>query len=246
MLRFYGQCFKLAGKGIFGVIGDFGTLFAIILAYEVWRKAEWVNDPKLLATINAWGGWIIPILLFGGISIARLILAPYWLYRKRRDEVNALNSRLSREAPYFLSLTQRVNTHELINKFEISLGYINKGSRNALKVSASLWMRDIELTAPATVVNHKSANEVPPEIELHLGSTFARTALVIKPQFVVLVVSYLKDHDQAVPSVDSFFYKWDGIKDDVMPMHLSHASMEQRKLIEPDVLQDLERRGLLA
>ena len=87
---FYWRCIKLTGKGVLGVVGDFGVLFAIGLAWVVSQHPEWLADKETWATVNAFGGWIIPIGLLASISIARLILAPFWVYEETRRERDAL------------------------------------------------------------------------------------------------------------------------------------------------------------
>lgn len=87
---FYWRCIKFAGKGVLGVIGNFGTLFAIGLAWVVSQHPEWLDNKRILAIVNALGGWIIPIGILASISIWRLILAPFRIYQETCRERDAL------------------------------------------------------------------------------------------------------------------------------------------------------------
>ena len=98
MAVFYWQCVKRAGKGVVGIIGNFGTLFAVVLALITSIHPEWIADPRTLAWVNAIGGWIVPVCLLASISIVRLILAPYWIYKEKADKLDVAN-KLLREKP---------------------------------------------------------------------------------------------------------------------------------------------------
>jgi len=43
-LRFYTECLKLAVRGTLGVIGDFGTIFAIGLAFIASVRPGWLSN----------------------------------------------------------------------------------------------------------------------------------------------------------------------------------------------------------
>src|SRR5438552_17865737 len=84
----------MAGKGVVGIIGEFGTLLAVVLAQITSIHPKWIDDPRMLALVNAIGGWIVPIALLASISIVRLILAPYWIYKEVADELARSNKLL--------------------------------------------------------------------------------------------------------------------------------------------------------
>jgi hypothetical protein len=98
VVSFYWECLKRAGKGVVGIIGDFGTLFAIALALITSIHPKWIDDPRMLALVNAIGGWIVPITLLASISIVRLILAPYWIYTETKTKLDDAN-KILREKP---------------------------------------------------------------------------------------------------------------------------------------------------
>ena len=156
--KFYGQWLKLAGKGLLGVIGDCGTVFALMLAYEVWRKAEWVNDPRLLATVNAWGGWIIPILLLGGISITRLILAPCWIWKKQNKRAQELQDKLSKydETPVFPIIQMSANSEP------IRVNIRNKGRDEEPIESICLYLCNDEKNEPFRLLKPDSSGKTLP------------------------------------------------------------------------------------
>lgn len=93
MWRFYWRCFRLAGKGLLGVIGDFCTVFAVALAVETARHAEWTTNPETLAFVNGLGGWKLPIGLLASLSAIRLVLAPYWIYKEQADKLRFFETR---------------------------------------------------------------------------------------------------------------------------------------------------------
>ena len=79
---FYWKCFKLAGKGVWGVIGDIGTFLALATAAFWHFFPGLLNDPATIAKVNDWGGIYLVLLPLATLSVIRLCLAPYWIYQE--------------------------------------------------------------------------------------------------------------------------------------------------------------------
>jgi hypothetical protein len=81
---FYWRWLKTAVTGAWGIMSLAATISSIALAVVV--STHWANDTAI-SQLNAIGGWILPVTIFSSIFFARLLLAPYWLWREMADKV---------------------------------------------------------------------------------------------------------------------------------------------------------------
>jgi hypothetical protein len=62
------------------------TICAIGLALIADQQPSWASH-RLIAQLNAIGGWIVPVVIFCSLFAIRLLLAPYWLWREMAEKV---------------------------------------------------------------------------------------------------------------------------------------------------------------
>jgi len=137
-LCFYGRCLKTAGKGVLGVIGDCGTILGIGLAIIASVNPPWFQNRATSAEVNAIGGWMVPIVLLASISIVRLILSPYWIFKEERDRSQLLQNKLNDydATPIF----PVVEPHS--NGEHITIKITNKGKEEEPVESVALYLSD--------------------------------------------------------------------------------------------------------
>jgi hypothetical protein len=164
----------------------------------------------------------------------------YW--RSHRNEIKrqiALTSDEEPDAPKFDTFEPRIEYHEVINKFEISIGYRNIGKRRALDVETAIWVSDCSLTRDSVVRKHESAGDVPPNSDRFFGVTFSISKPEIRPHFIVLIISYRGSRQHEHLEKQPFFYKWVGIKNGITNAALYIASREERSAIEHKMAEEL-------
>jgi hypothetical protein len=81
---FYWRWLKTAVTGAWGITSVAATISGIVLAVVV--STHWANDTAI-SQLNVIGNWILPVTIFSSIFVARLLLAPYWLWREMADKV---------------------------------------------------------------------------------------------------------------------------------------------------------------
>jgi hypothetical protein len=86
MISFYWRCLKTAVTGAWGITSVAASISAVALAVIVDKHPDWANDTAI-AQLNAIGGWIVPVTIFASMFVARLVLAPYGLWREMADKV---------------------------------------------------------------------------------------------------------------------------------------------------------------
>jgi hypothetical protein len=86
MISFYWRCLKTAVAGAWGITSVVISICAIALAVIVDKRPNWASD-IVIGQLNAIGGWIAPVTIFCSLFVARLLLAPYWLWREMAEKV---------------------------------------------------------------------------------------------------------------------------------------------------------------
>lgn len=140
------------------------------------------------------------------------------------------------DAPNFITFESRVEYHEAINKFEISIGYRNIGKRNPIDAIKRFWLIDCSLTGDPTEREFHSGVDSHQDREGFANIAFSITKPEIPPQFVVLTISYLVEREQERVK-QQFFYKWSGIKSGAYSSALHNISQEDRTKIEQKMFE---------
>jgi hypothetical protein len=109
MIGFYWRWLKLAVTGAWGFTSVAGSICAIALAVVVDKGPHWAND-TVIAQLNAIGGWIVPVTMFCSLFVARLLVAPYWLWREMVDKVAQAES----AAPQIIAVPLKSRVHPKI------------------------------------------------------------------------------------------------------------------------------------
>ena len=138
------------GQGDAGRNRDFGTIFAIGLAFIASVRPEWLSNTHTLGVVNAIGGWMVPIGLLASITVVRLILAPYWLYHEAAVKLQAVNAK--RPAIVCLtseSIVEPKVTHDqhgnIIVRVAINLRFDNVGDGSACNYKIAIyscWLKE--------------------------------------------------------------------------------------------------------
>jgi hypothetical protein len=145
--NFYGQWLKLAFRGTWGVMGAFTTIAGLVLASIADQKPAWAS-PALIEKLNSLGGWKVPILIFSSVLVARLILAPYWIWKKERKRAQKLQDKLDDydDTPVFPFV-------EIPSNIEpIRVKLINKGKDSEPVESVCLYLSDGEKNEPFRIL----------------------------------------------------------------------------------------------
>lgn len=142
-------------------------------------------------------------------------------------------------APRFETFDPRVIYHEAINKFEISIGFRNIGKRDALSPKKTFWECDYSLTRDSTTRAVESGVDPEQDKTGFAGVTFSISKPPISPQFVVLIISYLKKPRDKKRSVQEFRYKWSGIlRNGSYNTGLENISKQERARIDQKMTEE--------
>jgi hypothetical protein len=164
------------------------------------------------------------------IGLAAIGLPAWALFKLVNENEKAHNETL---APNFITFDPRVEHHEAINKFEISIGYRNTGERDPLAVKKVFWVTDYSLTRDSTTRPIESGVDPQQDRQGFAGVKFSISKLPINPQFIVLIISYLKSPRDQRRYTQQFYYKWSGIlRNGAYNSVLENITMEERAKIE--------------
>ena len=127
--------------------------------------------------------WRLGIFGFGVLGLFISCIGWYSAHRKEKTTSES-------DAPKFDTFEPRIEYRDVINKFEISIGYCNIGKRDALDVDTAIWVSDCSLTRNSVVRRHESGTDVPPNSPRFFNNTFSISKPNIHPLFIVLTISY--------------------------------------------------------
>jgi len=143
---FYWRWLKTAVTGAWGIGSVAATISGIALAVVV--STHWANDTAI-SQLNAIGGWILPVTIFSSTFVARLLLAPYWLWREMADEV----ARAESSTPQIIAIPTKctvrpkiaIHTENVMALVDVTLRLENGGRGEAHNYEIavySCWLKE--------------------------------------------------------------------------------------------------------
>ena len=93
VIKFYGRCLAIAFWGGYGFVNAISTALFAASDWAAHKQPVGAISSPWLEWLKWIGGWESLAVIFGSVALVRVVLAPYWIWKKERDDRLTLEGR---------------------------------------------------------------------------------------------------------------------------------------------------------